>query len=188
MTGNTAQTAAVTGTATATGIGNTYGVAGYSSTSGGGVGVFGQSPGSGVYGTGGVGVFGTGSAYGFQTDSNVNQARTAGGWVKAMVEVNASVAPYSIMRCFNSYLSGAAASTPPCGINFTEMQQGLWLLDFGFEVDDRFVSATSAGSISTLVTACTSDTCGGPTINQVLVSTIDTFGSGSGGYFYLIVY
>jgi hypothetical protein len=46
MSGNTPQTAAITGIATATGVGNTYGVAGYSAT-GNGVGVFGQNTGSG---------------------------------------------------------------------------------------------------------------------------------------------
>ena len=58
--------------------------------SGGASGVAGvnNAGGVGVYGTGGTGVFGTGSNYGFVTDSNVQQSRTAGGWVKAMVEVN----------------------------------------------------------------------------------------------------
>ena len=41
-----------------------------------------QSGGIGVYGTGGVGVFCAGSAFGFQTDSNVQQSLTAGGWVQ----------------------------------------------------------------------------------------------------------
>jgi hypothetical protein len=57
------------------GISNSAGVAGINNAGG-----------IGVYGTGGTGVFGTGSAYGFQTDSNVQQARSAGGWVKAMVK------------------------------------------------------------------------------------------------------
>jgi hypothetical protein len=93
--------------------------------------------GVGVYGTGGTGVFGTGSNYGFVTDTNVSQARTAGGWVKAMVEIDA--APFSIPHCFNSTLTGAAATTPPCGIDVEHQEEsGTYDLNFNFEVDDRF--------------------------------------------------
>jgi hypothetical protein len=104
----------------------------------GGVGVTGRND-----ATGGIGVLATApNGIGIYTDSNVQQARTMGGWVKAMVHVNALSPPYSIINCFNSTLAGAAATTPPCGINFTEAQLGEWSLDFGFEVDDRFMSAT----------------------------------------------
>ena len=91
--------------------------------------------GVGVYGTGGTGVFGTGSNYGFVTDSNVQQARTAGGWIKAMVEVDENS---SINRCFNSTLTGAAATTPPCGIDLEHPESGTYNFNFNFEVDDRF--------------------------------------------------
>jgi hypothetical protein len=191
MTGNTAQTAAVTGTATATGIGNTYGVAGYSAT-GNGVGVFGQNTaGTGVYAIGGTGVFGTSytGGPGFATDSNVQQARSASGWVKAMVYVNGYFAPYTILRCFNSALSGAAATTPPCGIDFQELATGIgnWSFDFGFEVDDRFYSATLGEYVdirTTIVAAAglSSDP------NKVYVSIFDSSGNGKGGYFTLIVF
>jgi hypothetical protein len=113
-------------------------------SSGGGSGVAGVNNGGGigVYGTGGTGVFGTGSAFGFVTDSNVQQARTAGGWVKAMLYLQGQVAPYSITTCFNSTLAGAAATTPPCGFNLTEVNPGWFTIDFGFDVGDRFLSAT----------------------------------------------
>jgi len=106
-----------------------------------------SSIGSGVGGlntaAGGVGIWGEAPAgVGFYTPNNVQQARSAGGWVKAMVFVNALNAPYSILRCFNSNLVGSAATTPPCGINFTELSFGDWAFDFGFEVDDRFYSTT----------------------------------------------
>ena len=94
--------------------------------------------GVGVYGTGGTGVFGTGSNYGMVTDSNVQQARTMGGWVKAMVEVGETSS--SINRCFNSTLTGAAATTPPCGIDLQIPETGVYNLTFNFEVDDRFYS------------------------------------------------
>jgi hypothetical protein len=183
MTGNTPQTAAVTGTATATGIGNTYGVAGYSST-GNGVGVFGQASSNiGLYGAGAVGVYGTGSTYGFQTDSNVNQARTAGGWVKAMVYVNAYQPPYTIVRCFNSTLSGAAATTPPCGFNFNEVYLGNFTIDFGFEVDDRFYSGTlSVAPNTTGIEVMPA----APTTLEVF--TYDSGGFGQGAYYCVIVY
>lgn len=121
--------------------GGSDGVHGVTS-SGGASGVAGvnNAGGVGVYGTGGTGVFGTGSSYGMVTDSNVQQARTAGGWVKAMVEVNPFFSTPSIDECFNSTLAGAAATTPPCGISLAEIQTGIFTLTFNFEVDDRFYS------------------------------------------------
>jgi hypothetical protein len=117
------------------------GVHGVTSSNGGsGVAGVNNAGGIGVYGTGGTGVFGTGSAFGFATDSNVQQARTAGGWVKAMVEVDAINTPYRIVRCFNSTLPGTAATTAPCGFNLAESAYGFFTIDFGFEVDDRFYS------------------------------------------------
>jgi hypothetical protein len=149
--------------------------------------------GYGVYGAGGVGVFGTGSTYGFQTDSNVNQARTAGGWAKAMVFVNGYQAPYTIIRCFNSTLAGAAASAPPCGFNLNVLHASVWVVDFGFQVNDRFVSATTAGAGLTVINACTSDMgltpeCAALTQNQLLLWTQDTGGNGNLAYFHVIVY
>jgi len=101
------------------------------------------APGSlGIYGQGDTGVYGHGTSFGFATDSNVQQARTAGGWVKAMVYVQGLNAPYSITRCFNSTLAGAAATTPPCGFVLTEISSGDFDVDFGFQITDRFFLAT----------------------------------------------
>ncbi len=101
------------------------------------------APGSlGIYGQGDTGVYGHGTSFGFATDSNVQQARTAGGWVKAMVYVQGLNAPYSITRCFNSTLFGAAATTPPCGFKLTEISSGDFDVDFGFQITDRFFLAT----------------------------------------------
>jgi hypothetical protein len=61
-----------------------------------------------------------------------------------MLYVNAYQSPYTIVRCFNSTLAGAAATTPPCGITFNEVQVGMWAFTFNFEVDDRFWSGTLA--------------------------------------------
>ena len=121
------------------------GVAGFNYGTGGGIGVYGSggsgSSSYGVFGAGTTGVYGTGT-YGFATDSNVQQARTAGGWVKAMAYVQGYSAPYSITRCFNSTLAGAAATTPPCGFNLVENLQVTFTLDFGFQVSDRFFASS----------------------------------------------
>jgi hypothetical protein len=119
----------------------------------GSIGVYGQGD-TGVLATGSTGVFGHGSSYGFATDSNVQQARTAGGWVKALVEVQGLTAPYTITRCFNSFLSGSAATTPACGFNLTEVAVGIFNVDFGFQVSDRFLIATPVNSASCVHTLC----------------------------------
>ena len=119
------------------------GVAGFNNSgTPGGIGVYGQGD-TAVYAYGTTtGVYGHGSSYGFATDGNVQQARTGGGWVKAMVVIQGIKAPYTIPNCFNSTLGGAAATTPPCGFTLAEVQPGEFTVGFGFEVDDRFVSAT----------------------------------------------
>ena len=119
--------------------GGSDGVHGVTSSAGAsGVAGVNSAGGVGVYGTGGTGVFGTGSNYGMVTDSNVQQARTMGGWVKAMIEIGETSS--SINRCFNSTLTGAAATTPPCGIDLEIPETGVYDLTFNFEVDDRFYS------------------------------------------------
>ena len=122
------------------------GVVGLNQSSNGGIGVYANggtgSGGIGVYGTGNIGVQGDGSSYGFVTNSNVQQSRTAGGWVKALVNLQGVNAPYTITACFNSTLAGAAATTPPCGFNLTENSPGNFDIDFGFVVGDRFTAVT----------------------------------------------
>jgi hypothetical protein len=59
-----------------------------------------------------------------------------------MAYVQGFTAPYTITRCFNSTLAGAAATTPPCGFNLMEQAPGSFFIDFGFEIDDRFFLAT----------------------------------------------
>jgi len=144
-----------------------------------------SNAGSGVGGLntadGGVGIWGEApSGFGFYTPNNVQQARDAGGWVKAMAYVNGTNAPYNIIRCFNSTLAGAAATTPPCGFALTQLNNftGVWTLDFGFQVSDRFISATSASPA--VINACFSDGsgyCTALTPNQLLVFTFERGGS-----------
>jgi hypothetical protein len=138
------------------------GVAGFNNSgASGGIGVYGQGD-TGMYAYGTTtGVYGHGSSYGFATDGNVQQARTAGGWVKALAVVQGMNAPYTITRCFNSYLTGSAATTPPCGFNLTEVQPGLFNIDFGFQMNDRFIMATLIDSSS----ACTLYAANTPAVN-----------------------
>jgi hypothetical protein len=97
----------------------------------------------------------TGGTVTIDQNGDISQARAAGGTVKAMLHFS----PYSggkIISCFNSTLSGAAATTPPCGFLFDITGVGDYIFDFGFEVDDRFYSATSGTQDIpvTIVDAC----------------------------------
>jgi hypothetical protein len=138
--------------------------------------------GSGVAGvnfSAGVGVYAhSDSGWGVLTDSNVSQTRDKGGWVKAMAFVDPNVpSGIAVTRCFNSQLGGAAASTPPCGISINHIGQGLNLLDFGFQVNDRFVSITGAAAANPLyVTANLSYCTDCSSVNQVETDTfrVDT--------------
>jgi hypothetical protein len=175
--------------------GGSDGVHGVTS-SGGGSGVAGVNNGGGVgvYGTGGVGVFGTGSNFGFQTDSNVQQARTAGGWLKAMVF--ASGLSGNIVSCFNSTLPGAAATTPPCGFTMDKTGTGDYILNFGFQVDDRFFALTPAvtASVNSLSVGVCTDSIGVVCLhtlspNEVEVTLFDNYVVNySDDKFYLIAY
>jgi hypothetical protein len=109
-----------------------------------------SAAGSGVAGindaAGGTGVYGvsTNGGFGFVTPSNVQQARGAGGWLKAMAYVDPfTPGGISIVRCYNSQASGSDVWTPPCGISIVNHQQGFNVLDFGFQVNDRFINASS---------------------------------------------
>jgi hypothetical protein len=151
-----------------------------------GVGVFGENDTSG-----GFGVYGrANNGFGMATDSNAWQARTMGGWVKAMAVIDETIAPVGpnqIVRCYNSQISGAAASTPPCGFNMTYGNLGDHVIDFGFQVSDRFVQATPVytGNDSNL---------GGVVLNIFLSSDepnrveLSTFYNGSGDFTDTTVY
>ena len=142
----------VTSSGTAAGVagvnsGSGFGVYGFSSF---GDGVYGQTSGVTAYGvagvntaTGGIGVLGSApNGDGFYTVNNVYQDRSAGGWVKAM----AFVSPNGIVTCFNSTLIGAPATVPPCGFIFDKTGTGDYIINFGFQVDDRFFSVNLASA------------------------------------------
>jgi hypothetical protein len=142
-----------------------------------------SNAGSGVAGLndapGGTGVYGvsTNGGFGFVTPSNVQQDRGAGGWVKAMVFVDPFTSNgTAITRCYNSQASGATVSTPPCGFSITHEQQGEDLIDFGFQVNDRFVSASPFYSVT--MQTCVNDadnSCLALGFFPLTASQLDTF-------------
>jgi hypothetical protein len=112
---------------------------------------------------------------------NAAQPLAAGGLVKAMMYVNASEPPYKILNCFNSTLIGVAATTPPCGINFTEDAFGNWDFEPGFEVDNRFFSVTlntGGGCVQAFPLSP----------NKLGVETYDCGTNSVGANFYLLIY
>lgn len=119
-------------------------------------GVYGQnnSTGFGVAGRApsGVGVMGDSSGgWAMQAFGNASQTRTGNGFVKAMAffdPVNHPSDP--IQQCFNSRRPASMATNGNCGISYTKSQAGNYELDFGFQVSDRLVSATSAFASSTI--------------------------------------
>jgi hypothetical protein len=168
---------------------------GESTGSGGGSdGVHGVAPGpaSGVAGindnASGVGVWGQSPGWSFYSAGNVAEDRASGGWAKAMVYGNGKSAPYSIVRCFNSALTGTTATTPPCGIDLQEVYAGYFRVDFGFEVDDRFASVTLqnwSGNAPQMIVATPSPNNGD--ITKMNVYTYD--GSQSSAFdFYLVIF
>jgi hypothetical protein len=126
------------------------------------------------------------SGFGIAADNNAWQARGAGGWVKAMAYVD-PFAPggIAVTRCYNSQASGAAVTTPPCGITLLHHEQGSNLVDFGFQVSDRFVQVTA---VATTRSAQAGATTVGAFIaageignaNQVWAFTMNTNGQGGG--------
>jgi hypothetical protein len=117
----------------------------------GSVGVWGQATNAtGVYGqsNSGTGVWGkssTGPA--MRAEGHAVQTLGSGGWAKAMVYVDYTrPAGQQIVRCFNSQAIGTAVNTPPCGFTFTHDSLGDLIVDFGYDVSQRFVAATPHSS------------------------------------------
>jgi hypothetical protein len=169
--------------------GGANGVQGVSSV-GGASGVYGQNSNAGGYG-----VYGrnTAGGYGMGTDGPAFQTRTQGGWAKALVYVNPhGSGGTGILRCFNSQLPASQASTPPCGFTEGEPATGTVTIDFGFQVDDRFVIATGYGN-ATILAVCSGSACQFPyAVAPNTQTEVHTFNPQSGNSvdesFTLIVY
>jgi hypothetical protein len=106
---------------------NSYGVAGHSNN---GVAVAGDSS----------------SGWAMQALGNATQSRAKGGFVKAMAYVNpkSGVGDF-IERCFNSQLPPGQGTSGDCGFNYQKLGTGVYDIDFGFQVSDRFLLATVQG-------------------------------------------
>jgi hypothetical protein len=105
---------------------------------GGQVGVGTSSPNAKLDVRGGAG----NSGFGIAADSNAWQDRGASGWVKAMAYVDpfpCSNCAIAITRCYSSQQTGTATTTPPCGLTINHTAQGTNIIDFGFQVTDRFI-------------------------------------------------
>lgn len=78
----------------------------------------------------------------FMTDGNIRQSSGAFGVVKAMIYVYRTG---TISRCYNGV---TGASTGNCGfVVTTNSPQGVYNINFGFPVDNRFVSVTVDNTI-----------------------------------------
>lgn len=86
------------------------------------------------------------SGFAMAAEGDVTQDRDKGGWVKAMVYVDAEA---GIVRCFNSLVPGQAGSTPDCGFRATCLDVAgnpQFEIRFPFEIHDRFLSVTTESS------------------------------------------
>lgn len=123
-------------------------------------------------------------------DGNATQARDKGGFVKAMAYIDPFLpAAQYVVRCYNSQQVGNAASSAPCGIQVFRTATGTYTIDFGFNVEDRFISVTSrsvGGGQNGLVAGTVYDASG----NRVSVafSQLGNYQSGADSRFYIIVY
>lgn len=140
----------------------------------------------------------TGGTMIIDQDGNLDQTRSSGGAVKAMLHFGAL--SNTIISCFNSTLWGAAATTPPCGFGVDVTGPGDYIFDFGFEVDDRIYSATAGAqtdgfkhTFQFVVSACGNQDggcthTGSLTNNQVEVTVLDGDNNFQIAAFHLIIY
>jgi hypothetical protein len=80
----------------------------------------------------------TGGGYGIYSENNVAQNLNRGGLVKAMIYVHYSGAIY---RCYNGMTNSSGGN---CGFTIDALGgYGVFRINLGFRVDDRFVSVTA---------------------------------------------
>ena len=143
--------------------------------------------------SGSVGI-GTNSPTGtLDVQGNVTQAPTAGGLVKAAFYFS----PFNgggFDQCYNSTLSGSASTTPPCGFTFQIEGTGDYIINLGFQIDNRVLSATVT-SWGETVGACTeafSSNCNDPAFLTPDNVELTVYYPGQGEYVddkvYLVVY
>lgn len=113
--------------------------AGVSGNSGTNIGVYGESSGSS-----GVGVYGRNLAGGraIYAEGNAAQTLSGNGLVKAMLYVQQDGV---ILRCYNGNTNVSAGN---CGFSIVRNGPGDYYVDFGFQVDNRFLSVTSRNPVN----------------------------------------
>lgn len=178
--GDSLNSTGVLGTST-----NGYGVSGDSINS---YGVKGESlisKGVAGYSDNAWGVYGySGNNFAMFADGDVSQPRGKGGWVKAMAWVTPGAGINDITDCYNSQRVGTLVSLPPCGFTVTTNTTGDYTIDFGFQVNDRFIFVTPHYDFAGAVI---------PTIafqgsNKVRVRTYKGDDSLVFSYFYIAIY
>jgi hypothetical protein len=139
-----------------------YGVRGIHEGSGFGV------YGSGATGTGvggeslhGIGVLGRGPTA-MRAEGHAVQTLGSGGWAKAMVIINPDG---TIARCYNG-VTGAA--TGNCGFSSQRYSVGAYVVNFGFDISNRFYSVTALPTIEHVFSALV---VGGTSATELAVVT-----------------
>ncbi len=147
--------------------------------------------------------FGDSTASRLELDSSGNafQPLAANGMAKALLVYDPfSGGSGSFLQCFNSTLSGAAATTPPCGFSIIQKVAGDYVFDLGFKVVDRFLAATGGLNaappvnpeiVATCLNFDNGDDCesgGLLTNNRVEVSNTNPSGTFVDNIIHLIVY
>lgn len=141
--------------------------------------------------TGGLYFFRTNSAFGttgspanydlaIQDDGNITQNRGKAGLVKAMIYVDPFLpADQYIVRCYNGITNSSVGN---CGFSVIRNNVGNYTINFGFQVNDRFLSLTQGFTTVT----------GGAGFLGANAAYVGTYGSSDNtstdSRFYLIVY
>lgn len=90
---------------------------------------------------GGIGVWGESEGgLAFLAEGHAHQSYDKGGFVKAMVHVRHDG---RIIRCHNGTLTTVSEQNGDCGFTCTTPQDGVYRIDFGFPVRERFLSITT---------------------------------------------
>lgn len=157
------------------------GVAGRSTTN---IGVYGESS-----SVGGVGIYARNLSGGraFFAEGNVAQTLSSNGLVKAMLYVQQDGV---ILRCYNGVTS---VSTGNCGFSITRPITGnhlVYRINFGFQVNDRFVSVTPRGSFPVNIGATFFFVTGSPNAVDVdtFIPDVTYVDSSTDANFMIIVY
>jgi hypothetical protein len=93
--------------------------------------------------TGNVGVGTTTPRATLDVAGNAVQDRDKSGMVKAMLYVDGTLVNPTILRCYNG---STGASTGNCGFTVTRNFDGIYVVNAGFQVSDRFISVAAKPS------------------------------------------